>query len=99
MHGDESEMIVEMIKKLMVNYAKVGSQILALETVAAKTLQELASMTEEPDGYMLKLTSEIRGLGDAIARETNVLASIEGFDTSELTRTLERLCYMAETKS
>jgi hypothetical protein len=94
--SDQENIAIEALYRLLEGYSALGSRVIALETVCAKMLQEVALLSATPSERMVKLTSEIRGMGDAIAQGTSQLAALEGFDPSELTRALERLCEMAE---
>lgn len=97
MEKEQAELVADLTGRLLLNYAVIGSRIIALEAVSAKIIQEICNFSEKPDEHMIKLTSEIRGLADAVAHGTNVLVAVKGFDPSELTRALERICDMAET--
>jgi hypothetical protein len=96
MTTDQIEALAASIDILLRNYVDLSNRMIAMEVVCAKLVQELASAGGDQEGVMLRVTSELRGIADVIARGNQRLERTEDYDASVLTRALERLCSMAE---
>lgn len=90
------EELSEILRNLIAQNYELGQRVIGLQTTCAAIIAEICRMSAEPEQKLLKFNAELMGIASGVAERFNRQKMKLGFDTREITATIELVTRLAE---
>lgn len=93
---DDDHELAEVLQGLVHQNYSLGQCIIGLQTTCAALIREICSLSPDPGDAMVRFNAQLTGIAAGVADRFNKLQIAEGFDTSDMTATIETITQLAE---
>lgn len=95
-HDPSDEELAIILRNLIAQNYELGQRIIGLQSTCAALIAELSRMSPDPQQKLLRFNAELTGLASGVAERFNQLQMKPGFDTREITSTIDLVTRLAE---
>lgn len=90
------EELSEILRNLIAQNYDLGQRVIGLQTTCAALIAEICRMSADPEQKLLNFNAELTGIASGVAERFNRQKMKTGFDTREITATIELVTRLAE---